>query len=44
MVGKLHVVSIVVLHEVLNVQGVIVDGAVLVREHANLDAASGGGT
>mmetsp|Transcript_13759 Transcript_13759/g.24880 ORF Transcript_13759/g.24880 Transcript_13759/m.24880 type:complete len:315 (+) Transcript_13759:131-1075(+) len=42
MVGELNVVPIIVLHVVLNVLRGIIDGAIFVREHANLDAASVG--
>mmetsp|Transcript_41199 Transcript_41199/g.74272 ORF Transcript_41199/g.74272 Transcript_41199/m.74272 type:complete len:227 (-) Transcript_41199:687-1367(-) len=41
-VRELHVVPIFVHHVVLNVLGVIIDGAILIGEDANLDAASGG--
>mmetsp|Transcript_25600 Transcript_25600/g.48802 ORF Transcript_25600/g.48802 Transcript_25600/m.48802 type:complete len:320 (+) Transcript_25600:123-1082(+) len=43
-VRKLHVVSIIILHIVLNVLGLVVVGTLLVSEDTNLDAGSRRGT
>mmetsp|Transcript_6171 Transcript_6171/g.13547 ORF Transcript_6171/g.13547 Transcript_6171/m.13547 type:complete len:324 (-) Transcript_6171:32-1003(-) len=42
-VGELHVVTIIVLHVVFNILRFIIDGAVLIREDADLDTGARGG-